>query len=82
MISSKHCRIRTPRTARTVRILRGGNDIQKHANEFNFKANARFLKFGHVQIDRFSALYIKKKKDHSKIRNKKWAYMTIGAYFE
>ncbi|GGF50854.1 hypothetical protein GCM10011339_44250 [Echinicola rosea] len=62
--------IRTPRTARTprtVRILRGGNDVQKHANEFNSKIKVRFLKFVYLKAGRFTAFYIKKKKYHSKI---------------
>ncbi|WP_200978131.1 hypothetical protein [Echinicola sp. 20G] len=73
--------LRTARTPRTVRILRGGNNIQKHANEFNSKSKVRFLKFVHLQVGRFSAFYIKKK-DHSKIRIEKWIYLTIGADFK
>ncbi|WP_137401355.1 hypothetical protein [Echinicola rosea] len=80
LYSPKQSRIRTPRTARTprtVRILRGVNNIPKHAKEFNPKSKVRFLKFVHLHVGRFSAFYIKRKKDHSKIRIEKLAYLAI-----
>ena len=70
------------RTPRAVQILRGANNFQKHANEFNSKSKVRFLKFVHLQVGRFSAFYIKKKKDLTKIQIEKRIYLAIRTDFK